>query len=150
MNAVLQGVIVGEQKRTGNIDKAAVKRNSLYVGVEHVLSVNHLSTTVLWPWKECKYFGNPSRKTFILCKLVPLFMENIPQLGVSIGYLVTVGGEVDMLVVGSSVCSIMSILFTLLGSLSVSSVMDDDDTMNLATTRAAAVVPRAEEEEGLE
>ena len=136
INSSLQFVILKTEKGNDNIDKKVVKKHPLFVSVVHLMSTNHLSCMALWTWKESPYYGFPSRRTFKICRLTPLFVENLPQLVTSISYLLATEGEADKLVVGSAVTSTFSILFTLLGSLSVSLVMDDEDASRRGSVKS--------------
>ncbi|GMI57012.1 hypothetical protein TeGR_g2371 [Tetraparma gracilis] len=138
-NAVGVFLVVHHEKKKDNIDVAAFSNLNLMVtGVQLVALTNLKVIAGFVPWKTLRYKGCPSRRTYMLCNMIPLVFENIPQFVNQLMFMIWIGDTSNMITTVSTMGSGLAILFQLMRSLSQGMVVQDE---HFATPKQVAPAP---------
>ena len=85
--------LITHEKKRKNINHKQWKQSGPFVGFIEFFALNNIGLIKYLPWQRTPFEGYASRRSFAMCALFPLLIENVPQVSENLTLTLTSGGE---------------------------------------------------------
>ena len=79
VNLLAMIYLISHEKKRNNVNHQEWKQSGPFVGLVEFFALNNIGLIKYLPWRDTPFQGYASRRSFAICSLLPLLIENVPQ-----------------------------------------------------------------------